>query len=98
MNHSGTDDDGTEGNDQNEEEHVNSDNPDESSDEDKGSNYSLGDETETYLDPEDDGDETEQPTPSSPHRTRSQTKSGNYGILVSNVYSYVPFQISGEMS
>ena len=76
---------------------MNSDNPDESSDEDKGLTYSVGDKTENYLDPEHDGAKTEPPTPLSPPRTRSQTKSGTYGILVLNLYSYVPIEISGEM-
>ena len=59
----------TEGNSQNRQEEMNSDIPDESLDEDKGSNFSLGDKTKNYLDPEDDRAKTEPPTPLSPRRT-----------------------------
>ena len=83
---SAIDDDAPEANKQKEQEGDKIDIPDDSSEEDKGWEYSLGEETGNYIDPDDEGAETETPTPSSPCRTRSQSKSGTYGILVWNVY------------
>ena len=68
--------------------------PNESSKEDNASEYSLSQETENYIEGDDEAPEIEGSTYSSWWKMRSQSKSGMCGILLWNVHSYVMLKIA----
>ena len=81
------DDDAQEADEQEEQESDKTDIPDDYSSEDNTSEFSLGQETENYVQGDDEAAESEGSTYSSHRKTRSQSKSGMCGILLWNVHS-----------
>ena len=72
---------------QEEQEGDKTDIPDDSSEEDNALEFSLGQETENYVQGDNETAESEGSTYSSHQKMRSQSKSGTCGILLWNVHS-----------